>query len=336
MINIGVIGCGYWGPNYVRVFNELQNSKSYYGCDVDIKKMDVIKKLNPDIKITDNYEEILSNPDINAVCICTPASKHFEIAKKSLLAGKDVLVEKPFALNHKEVEELMTIADEKQRILMAGHVYRFNPGIEKLKELIANGELGKIYYIHLLRIGFGPFRTDVNAMWDLAPHDISIVTNLLDAEPLTVCATGESYLQNNIEDVVFLTLNFPNKVIASIHVSWLNAYKDRTITVIGSKKTAVFDDIKKELKVFDKSVTANDNVIGDYSKFQFLIRDGDITIPKLDNTEPLKKQCQHFLECIEQRKQPKTDAKDGLRVVKILESSQLSLKQGGAPIKIDG
>jgi predicted dehydrogenase len=335
MINIGVIGCGYWGPNYVRVFNELQNSKSYYACDLDMKKMDQIKKLNPSTLLTENYENILANPDIHAVCICTPASKHFEIAKKALLAGKDVLVEKPLALSSVDVKELMQIANEKKRILMVGHVYKFNPGIEKLKELIVSGELGRIYYIHLLRIGFGPFRTDVNAMWDLAPHDISIVTDLLGSEPLSVSATGASYLQPSIEDVVFLTLNFPNKVIAGIHVSWLNAYKDRTITVIGSKKTAVFDDIKKELKIYDKSVTANDNVVGDYSKFQFLVRDGDITIPKLDSAEPLKKQCMHFLDCIEKRNQPTTDARDGLKVIKILEAGQRSLKQNGIPTTIE-
>ena len=328
MINSGIIGLGYWGPNYVRIFNELSQSKISYCCDIDDTKFEHIKHANPLIETTNNYKDLLFSSDVDAVIVSTPASTHYKIVKDCLESGKDVLVEKPIALNSKDAEELVKLAKKKKRSLMVGHTFVYHPVVQKLKEYVYNGDLGDIYYLHFSRTGLGPIRKDVNAMWDLAPHDISMLLYLLEDMPIEVSAKGQSYLQEGVEDVVFMTLRFPKNILASIHVSWLDPYKIRRVTVVGSKRMAVFDDVNKleTLKIFDKGIDRyGEKSYADYGEFQLSIRDGDVHIPKIEMSEPLKNQCKHFLECIQERKKPLTNGEEGLKVVKILEDAQESL-----------
>lgn len=336
MIKIGVIGCGYWGPNYIRVFSELSASYVSVFCDINANKLEHIKRIYPSIKQTKKYMDVLRDPKIDAVCISTPASTHYEIARDSLLHGKHVLVEKPFVLDIKEGKDLVKIAKNEKRILMVGHVYLYHPVIQKIREYICNNELGSLYCLHSTRTGLGPIRRDVNAMWDLAPHDISIFLYLLDNMPLNVSARGASYLQEGIEDVVFTTLEFPEKILCNVHTSWLDPYKIRNLTLVGSRKMLVFNetDPYEKVKILNKgaSVKESHESFGD---FLFQVRTGDIYIPRIEFSEPLKNQCQHFLECIYKDKQPLTDGKEGLRVIKVLEAAHLSLRNNGASVEVE-
>jgi len=328
VIHVGVVGLGYWGPNYARIFNELPQSKISYCCDIDDTKLEQIKCTNPLIEISNDYKDLLSSSDVDAIVVSTPASTHYKIVKESLESEKDVLVEKPIALNLKNAEELMNIATKKKRILMVGHTFVYNPVVHKLKEYIYNGDLGDIYYLHFSRTGLGPIRKDVNVMWDLAPHDISMLLYLLEDMPIEVSAEGQSYLQEGVEDVVFMTLRYPKNTMASIHVSWLDPYKVRRVTVVGSKRMAVFNDVNKleTLKIFDKGIDRyGEKSYADYGEFQLSIRDGDVHIPKIEISEPLKNQCKHFLECVRERKEPLTGGEEGLKIVRILEAAQESL-----------
>ena len=337
MITIGIIGLGYWGPNYVRVFDSLPESEVCYCCDTDTEILQNMKISNRPLKVTSNYQELLSDPEVEAVVISTPASTHYQIAKECLEQGKDALVEKPFTLSSKEAEELVELARRNKRVLMVAHTFEYNPAVHKLKEYVSSGDLGHIYYLHFSRTGLGPIRKDTNAMWDLAPHDISMLLYLTGDLPLQVSATGQSYLQQGIEDVVFLTLTMPHNILASIHVSWLDPYKIRNVTVVGSERMAVFDDINKieTLKIFDKGVQRfGEKSYAEYGEFQLSVRDGDIVIPKIEMSEPLKNQCLHFLECIKEGKQPLTDGQEGLKVVKILEAGQESLHNNGQAVKV--
>jgi len=338
MITIGIVGLGYWGPNYARAFDSLSESEVRYCCDTNNEVLQNMKISNRFIKITSNYQDMLSDPEVNAVVIATPASTHYQIAKECLERGKDTLVEKPFTLSSKEAEELVALARKKERVLMVAHTFEYNPAVHKLRGYISNGDLGDIYYLHFSRTGLGPIRKDTNAMWDLAPHDISMLLYLTGEMPLDVSARGRSYLQKGIEDVVFLTPTIPNNILASIHVSWLDPYKLRKLTVVGSEKMAVFDDVDKTetLRILDKGVQRfGERSYADYGEFQLSVRDGNILIPKIEMTEPLKNQCLHFLECIEERKEPLTNGEEGLKVVKILEAAQESLGNNGKVVAVE-
>jgi predicted dehydrogenase len=289
----------------------------------------------PGTIITTCFEDLLADPDLQAVIVATTASSHYRLCKAALLAGKDVYVEKPFVLRVAEAEELIRIADQEGRILMVGHLLEYHPVINHLKRMIDAKELGDIYYIYNQRVNLGTVRDDENALWNFAPHDISSILFLLGKEPTDVSARGQSYLQQGIEDVVFLTLNFHGQSLAHIHVSWLDPHKIRKITVVGSKKMAVFDDLEstEKLRIYDKSAKHNT----DYNTFAeyITLRFGDIIIPHMKMEEPLRLECQHFLTCIRDRTQPVSDGRDGLRVVKVLDAAQRSLHKNGMPIPID-
>jgi len=336
-IKIGVIGCGYWGPNYVRVFNQLPTSKIIWCCDLEDSKLKAITQMFPLTRITNNYMDILNDPEVIAVCVSTPASTHYEIAKKSLLLGKHVLVEKPMTLVVNNAQELCRIAEKESKILMVGHVYEYHPCIEELKDHIKNGELGDIHYLHSVRTGLGPIRKDVNTLWDLAPHDISILLYLLEKKPVWVSAIGQAYIQKGIEDVVFLNLLFPKNILASVHVSWLDPIKVRKLTVVGSRKMAIFDDVEnfERFKIFDKGFSLEEPYSHSYGEFRLRLREGDIYIPKTDATEPLKIECAHFLDCIREERIPKTDGEKGREVVAILEAAQASLSNNGVPMDVE-
>jgi len=334
MVNIALIGCGYWGLNYVRIFNEIEDSNLLYVADVDYGKLTKLAK-NSSIKITKDYKGILEDDKVDAVVISTPSTTHYEIAKNCLLRDKHVLIEKPITISSKEAEELIRIADSKKKVLMVGHTFLFNPAVQKLKEYIKDGTLGDVYYISLVRTGLGPVRNDVNAMWDLAPHDVSILNYLLDSTPSRISALGGSYIRDNIEDVVFMNLIFKSKILANIHASWLNPHKVREVTVVGSKKMAVFDDVTAtdKIKLFDKGVQ-KEYAYASYGEFQLKLRSGDILIPDIKMSEPLKNECLHFIDCVKNNKKPMTDGRNGLEVVKVLEAAQDSLKNGGKEVSI--
>lgn len=337
-INLGIIGCGHWGPNFIRNFNQIKGVFVKYACDLNPDRLSHTKKLYPTIITTQDYLRILKDKDIYAVVISTPANTHYRLAKESLLYNKDTLVEKPIATDINKAEELINIAKDNNRILMVGHTFKFNLGIRKLKWLIDNNKLGKIYYIYSSRTNLGPLRKDINAMWDLAPHDISIFNYLLNTTPLSVIARGEKYLSHNLEDICFITLTFPNKVLAHIHVSWLDPKKVREIVVVGSKKMAIFDDLNMQapISVYDKSVMRKrfKQDYDSFEEFQMIIRNGKVAMPKIKKEEPLRVECRHFIECIRKNKTPLTDGKDGLEVLKILVAIQHSLSKAGAQISL--
>jgi len=334
MLNIAVVGIGSWGKNLVRNFNELKESNLSLCSDLNGDKLKIIKDLYPKVKTTKDFDSFLLDQRIDAVAISTPASTHFELAKKALLKDKHVFIEKPMTLKVADSEELIEIAEKRNKKIMVGHLMLFHPAIRKLKEIISERELGDIYYIYSQRVNLGIVRKDESALWSFAPHDLSVISYLLEQEPETVSARGESYLQDKIEDVVFMNLHFKDKKMAQLHLSWLDPNKLRRMTIVGSKKMVVFDDVEssEKLKIYDKGVNQVDyNSYGDYITLRF----GDINIPRIDMAEPLKIECQHFLDCIIKNKKPLSDGYSGLRVIKILEAAQESLEKGGVPVKLN-
>lgn len=338
-INIAIIGCGYWGPNFVRNLSKINGVYVKYVCDLSQERLSHIRQLYPSVKTTHDCKLILEDKDIQAVIVSTPAAKHYPLAKAALSNNKHVLVEKPITTKIVEAKKLIELAKKKNRVLMVGHTFKFNPAVNALRDLIRSHKLGKVYYIYSRRTNLGPLRKDVNAMWDLAPHDISIVNYLLDSVPVSVQAQGEKYLAHNLEDVSFLTLRFPNKVIAHIHVSWLDPKKTREIVAVGSKKMAIFDDLdqKEPVKVYDKSVMKKKfkQEYDSFKEFQMIIKNGSIQAPKVKMSEPLGIECRHFIECVRRNAKPLTDGLDGLKVLKVLLALQRSLHGQGKTVRIE-
>ena len=342
LLNVAVVGMGHWGPNLARNFAQLPDVNLHTICDLRPQPLEQVRRQNPAAQTTENFLDLLEDSAIDAIAIATPAESHYRLAKQSLEAGKHVLVEKPLALTSGQCRELINVADQENRVLMVGHTFLYNAAVRKLKECISNGDVGEIYYIYSSRLSLGRIRQDVNAMWNFAPHDISILMYLLDQEPRQVAAKGYYYIQPGIPDVVFMTLDFPDGVGASIHISWLDPQKVRRMTVVGNKRMVIYDDVSTEAKIqiYDKGVTRkpNDFSLGDFEtfgEFQLLLRAGDIHIPHIDFIEPLKVECSHFVECIETGRQPLTDGEAGLQVVCVLEAAQRSLDRGGVPQEID-
>ena len=334
MVGVAVVGAGAWGKNHIRVFSEIPNVQLKYICDSDSSKLLSIQKAYPQTKTVENLKPILLDPEVKGVVVASSALSHYLLSKEILLADKDVLVEKPMALNSEEAEEILAIAEKRKRILMVGHLLIYHPVIDRLKGMITSGELGKIYYIYTQRVNLGVIRQDENALLSFAPHDLSVILHLLEEEPVMVSAHGESYIQNGIEDVVFLSLQFSDGKMANIHLSWLDPHKLRKITIVGSKKMVVFDDmeVSEKLKIYDKGVgSPSYSTYGEYLSLRF----GDITIPSVKMVEPLRAEAEHFVQSIESRKEPKTGGRDGLKVVKILMAAQQSLKGKGMPIAIE-
>ncbi len=329
MIKTGIIGCGYWGPKWARNFHEVSQADLKMVCDFKQDRLDHLKSLYPYVETSRDYRELLTS-DVEAVVIATPVSTHHRLALECLQAGKHVLVEKPIASCSKEAEEIIGVAEEQERILMVGHTFEYNPAVEAVRDVIASGELGRIYYINATRVNLGLFQQDINVIWDLAPHDLSILVFILGMEPDIVSARGNAYVQKGIHDVAYVTVYFPDGTLADIRVSWLDPCKIRRVTVVGSKKMLVYDDVEPENKVliYDKGVEVppySDTV----EEFHLSYRYGDITPYPIQWVEPLKVECLHFLECIRGKKHPRSDGYAGLKVVKILEAAQRSLLNGG-------
>ncbi len=331
-LHIAQIGAGYWGPNLIRNFVQLDDVADFTVCDLDAVRLDKIKKQYPHIKITQSADEVMKNPFVDAVIVATPVATHYEIAKKALCSGKHVMVEKPLAMNSRQAEDLIGIATENQKILMVGHTFLYNAAVIKAKEYIEKGELGEIYYILSQRLNLGRVRQDVNAMWNLAPHDISIILYWLGEMPSRISAKGLTFLQDGIEDVVFMDLDFPSGRAAHIHVSWLDPSKTRKMVVVGSKKMLVYDDVSADAKIviFDKGIDKKHILrelpdIENFGQFQLMQRSGDIYIPKVEFKEPLSIECKHFIDCIKNGQTSLTSGENGLAVVNVLEKAQQKL-----------
>lgn len=323
---IAQVGLGYWGKNIFRNLNEL--GVLHTACDSDSMTLKERKKQFPDIHFTNSFDEILQNPEIKAVAISTPAVTHYNLVRQSLLAGRDVFVEKPLSLTVREGEELVEIAERGKRILMVGHILQYHPAILKLKEIIDSGELGKVQYIYSNRLNIGKLRTEENILWSFAPHDISVILMLLAEEPINVFAFGGDYLNKGIYDTTLTTLEFQNGVKGHIFVSWLHPYKEQKLIVVGSKAMAVFDDVSKEkLFLYPHKIDWKEGKIP-------IAKKAEHTVVSIDNAEPLKEELRHFVECILDRKTPKTDGSEGLRVLKILEAAERSLVSGGSGISV--
>lgn len=327
--NIAVVGCGYWGRNLVRNFAELGALHTI--CDSDPKVLSKLGALYPNVSKETNIDTVLDNQEIMGVVIALPVALHYPIAKQALLAGKDVFVEKPLTSNSAFAQELVEISAKQERILMVGHLMLYHPAVQILKHNIQSGDLGEIYYLYSTRVNLGQVRSDESALWRLAPHDISLFLYLLDALPEAVSAQGISYVQPQLEDVVFITLQFPQKVLAHIHASWLDPHKIRQLTVVGSKKMAIFDDMDPEhkLRIYDQGVIDNFNDLSSPSGTLSLRAEG-VFLPRVDLTEPLSLECRHFLEYIQNRSKPLSDGKQGLEVVRILEKIEKAMKAGTA------
>ncbi len=330
MIRVGVIGCGYWGPNLIRNFCQMSDSEMIMAADLDQARLDRMKSLYPTLQTTRDYKDIINSPEVDAVAIATPVSTHKKFAIEAMEQGKHIFVEKPMTSRVADAQAMLDLSKKQGVCLMVGHTFEYHFAVLKMKEIIDSGELGDIYYINSQRMNLGLFQQDINVVWDLAPHDISIILYLLGKEPEYVTTIGTSHINPAIQDVATLTMVFNDNLIAFIQCSWLDPNKVRKMTIVGSKKMLVYDDIEANNKIwlFDRGVEAPFHY-DTFAEFQYAYRYGDITIPKLDNHEPLKIQLKHFIECIEQKKVPKTDGRNGLRVVKILAAAQHSIDHGG-------
>jgi len=328
-INVGVIGCGYWGPNLIRNFVELPTSNVVAVADLDEDRLAHIKSRYPRIKITKDYRDLFAM-ELDAIAVATPPATHFRIARDCLQHDMHAFVEKPLTLNTQDAETLIEIAETRGLTLMVGHTFEYNPAVRALKEIIESGELGQVYYVDAVRVNLGLFQRDLDVLWDLAPHDISILLYILGRDPVGVSVYGMSNIFKGKHDVAYLNLLFPDEILAHIHVSWLDPCKVRRITVVGSRKMVVYDDVEalEKIKIYDKGVEAP-QYTDTFGEFQCSYRYGDVVIPNIRFVEPLRLECQHFLECIANQTEPQSSGRVGLKVVRVLEMAERSLQNGG-------
>ena len=340
MIRVAVIGAGQWGPNLIRNFHNKQTSEVVWIIDRDAARLAEVQARFPDVQVSEEPARAFSDPAVDAVVVATPTSTHFTLAQQALQHSKHVLVEKPLTTKVKQGLGLLELATSQQLVLMVGHVFVYNPGIRKVKEYLDAGHLGKMYYVSMVRTNLGPIRLDVNAAWDLAAHDLSIVNYWLEAEPLSVSAIGGTWINQGIEDAVFATLRYPKGVLVNLHASWLNPRKARDITVVGERRMLTFDDmdLNEPLRIYDKQVTdvrTRPTYVDSFASFRASVRKGDITVPKVPLGEPLAAQCAHFLECIVSGKQPFSGGREGIAVVRALEAMQRSIRARGREEQVE-
>jgi predicted dehydrogenase len=334
-IKVGVVGCGYWGPNLIRNFRSLHDCSLQMMCDISETRLKHLKQLYPEVEGTKDFGHMLNGAGLDAVVIATAVKHHYPMAKASLLAGKHTFIEKPMASSAAQCEELVEIAKTKGLVLMVGHTFLYSPAVRKIKELVEWGDLGEIRYICARRLNLGLFQKDINVAWDLAPHDISIILHIMEELPQSVNCRGSAHVTPGIEDVTSMCLNFPNNRSAIVHSSWLDPRKTREMTIVGDKKMIVYDDVAQieKIKLYDARVERPPHY-DTFGEFHYAYHYGDMYVPYIKQEEPLKSECQHFLDCIKEGINPLTDGRRGLELVKILEASSQSLKQGGAPITL--
>ena len=334
MIRIGVIGYGYWGPNIVRNFHAHECSEVVLVCDQNPKCLERLKKAHPSIPFTTDANEVIKSPNIDLVAVVTPVWTHFELAKAALENGKHIFVEKPFTCSVLQAEELIELADRKNLKIMVDHTFLFTGAVKKIRQLVDEGALGDLYYYDSLRVNLGLFQHDVNVIWDLAPHDLSIMDYLIQAKPEAVVATGERHL-NGVEDVAFITVYFPKHIIAHVNVNWLSPVKVRTTLLGGEKKMLVWNDLEadEKIKVYDKGVSMSTNP-GNLHRLLVSYRSGDMWSPQVEAIEALRAETAYFLRCISENKTPFNDGVAGLRVVRILEAADRSVRNRGEAVSL--
>lgn len=339
-IHIAIVGLGYWGPNLARNFSAVKDAKVTVLCDLDQEKAQSIQeRFCPDARLTSEIDSLIEDKTLDAVVLATPIRTHFELAHRFLSHGKHVFVEKPLAQTSEECQSLIEIADKNNRTLMVGHVFEFNAAVRWIKNYLDSGELGTLFYAYSQRLNLGRVQNDINVLWSLAPHDISILNYLIGKEPQQISAKGFSYLTPGIEDVVFATLTYPGGIGAHFHVAWMDPRKVRGMTLVGSKTMLVYDDVSSDAKItiYDKGITDLDDFLKSpesFSDFQFRLRAGDMRVPAIRFDEPLFNECQHFIESIQTGTKPLTDGQNGMRVVRVLHACQRSVQQNGASIDI--
>ncbi|MEX2252685.1 MAG: Gfo/Idh/MocA family oxidoreductase [Thermoleophilaceae bacterium] len=330
-VNVGVVGLGYWGPNLARNFDRLAGADLRWICDASDEARERWSASFPGARATPDLDEVLSDPEVQALVVATPVPSHAEVALRALEAGKHVFVEKPLAQSVADAERCAEAARAGERVLMVGHLLEYHPGVEKLKQIVDSGDLGDVHYIYSNRLNLGKLRPDENALWSLGAHDVSVILHLTGEEPTEVSARGECYTQDGVEDVVFCYLRFPSGLAAHMHLSWLDPHKERRFTVVGSKQMATFDDMEAERKVtvFDKGFDQPFSSYGEY-----IARSGDVWSPRIPNDEPLRLECEHFVERIRDGQAPRSDGDSGVRVVRVLEALQASLEESSraAPV----
>jgi predicted dehydrogenase len=333
VLRIAVIGAGHWGPNLIRNFHNHQTSEVAWVVDRDAARLEITRSRYPDVQVTRDTAAVIADPTVDAVVISTPTVTHYDLAAAALRAGKHALVEKPIATTTAEADDLCHLAAAAGRVLMVGHVFLFNNAIRWVKDFLAEEKLGRLFYISMLRTNLGPIRMDVNAAWDLAAHDISIANDWLGGLPHTVAAHGGSWINPGIEDAVFAQLWYPGGIMVNLNVSWLSPRKVRDITVVGEKGMLTFDDmnLSEPLRLYDKQVTERrtPGFIDTFASFRTSIREGDIQIPDVAGGEPLKGECDHFLECIATGARPLTGGESGAAAVRVLEALSRSLRNDG-------
>ena len=329
-VRVGAVGCGYWGPNVIRNLDAVPGFELCCVCDADQERLRPVAARYPSARATTNVDDILGDPAIDAVYLATPVSTHYTLVKSALEHGKHVLIEKPLATRVDQARELADLAAARGLTLMVGHTFVFSPPVRKIKELIDAGLIGPIYYVETTRVNLGLFQKDVSVLWDLGPHDLSILMYWLGEVPLQVSARGRSYLGEALEDVAFLTLEFPSGILAQLQISWLAPTKLRRTSVVGRQRMIVYDDLEPvaKVKIFDRGV---DRQPASFGEFQLTYRSGDILSPRLDTTEPLYIECAHFLECIQTGRVPDTSPRSGVDVVRVIQAAERSLRLGGAP-----
>jgi predicted dehydrogenase len=325
------VGLGYWGPNLARNFDRLPGAELAWLCDESADALERFGRAFPTARTTGALEELLGDESLDAVALATPVPTHAELALRVLAAGKHCFVEKPLGQSSEEAEPVVEAARAAGRVLMVGHLLEYHPGVEKLNELVESGELGEVRYIYSNRLNLGQLRRDENALWSLGAHDVSVILRLAAEEPYECRAVGESYVNRGVEDVVFCYLRFPSGLAAHMHLSWLDPHKERRFTVVGSKRMATFDDmeLERKLSVYDKGFDE------DYSSYgEYIARSGDIFSPRVANQEPLRIECRHFLDCVRSGAEPRSGGESGLRVVRVLEALERSLRESSraAPV----
>jgi predicted dehydrogenase len=334
MIRVAVIGYGYWGPNLVRNFQEVENAHIVACCDLSPDRLARAKAKYPTLQVTTDYDALLADSSIDAVAIATPVATHYVFARKALEHGKHVLVEKPLAASVAEAESLVESAEKYGLTLMVNHTFIYTGAVRKMKEVVQRGELGDLYYFDSVRINLGLIQRDVNVLWDLAPHDIAILDHLVEARPVSICANGASHLGNGIENVAYLTVYFDNGLIAHFHNNWLAPVKIRTVLLGGSKKMILYDDmeVSEKVKIYDRGVDVCNTEVVHRELISYRL--GDMWAPKLDQTEALQLVVSEFVNCVESGRRPLTDGIGGLNVVRILEAAEMSIKRRGREVKL--
>lgn len=328
------VGTGDWGANLVRNFASLAECRLSLLCDTDPARLARAARACPGARTVSDPDQVAADDQVEAVVIASSASTHHALARRFLESGKDVFVEKPMTLRAAEAADLMRLAESKGRILMVGHLLLYHPAVRKLAELVAEGQIGELRYVYSQRTNLGKVRPDENALWSFAPHDLAVILDLVGADPIDVSARGEAFLQPGIHDVVFLYMRFPGGHLGHVHVSWLDPHKVRRFTVVGSQKMAVLDDQEptEKLRIYDKGVDTG--TVVDFAR-AMAVRSGDIWIPRIDTAEPLQLECRHFLECVRGRTKPRSDGREGLRVIRVLEAASRSLEAGGQPVRLE-